>query len=98
MPLQVTRVQDRGRITLPRTIREKFHLKQGAFVAFVETEKGVVIQPAEAFINAGLDAICEELLDQGITLEDLIEQGRKVRGDLLQEFYGIRPSRNKGKK
>lgn len=92
MPTQIVRVRDRGQITLPRLIREKLHLKKGDLVAFVETEKGIVIQPAGVVINAALDAIGKELRDQRVTLEDLMEQERNVRGELLQEFYGIKPS------
>jgi AbrB family looped-hinge helix DNA binding protein len=95
MATQLIRVQDKGQVTLPRTIREKLHLKKGDLVTFVETEKGIVVQPVQVIIDSALDAIGEELREKGVTLTDLMEQGRKVRGDLLQEFYGIKPARKK---
>ena len=38
-----------------------------------------------------LDDIGRELKQRGVTLEDLIKDGREIRGDLLKELYGIEP-------
>jgi hypothetical protein len=36
-----------------------------------------------------LDSIGDILKKQGVSLEELIAQGRDIRTDLLQETYGI---------
>ncbi|GEM_PF-5439616 len=40
--------------------------------------------------NAMLDAIGEALREQGVTLDELIESGREIRGKLIEEQYGIK--------
>ena len=89
MPAQTTLVQAKGQVTIPAEIREKLNLKRGDRVVFIETEKGVVIQPAEIVINAAFDTIGKELKKEGVTLEQLIESGREIRGGLLEEEYGL---------
>ena len=89
MPTQTTLVQAKGQVTIPAEIREKLNIKKGDRVVFIETENGVVIQPAEIVINAAFDAIGKDLKKKGVTLEQLIRSGREIRGELLEEEYGI---------
>lgn len=89
MPAQTTLVQAKGQVTIPAEIREKLNLKKGDRVVFIETQNGVVIQPAEIVVNAAFDAIGKDLKKKGVTLEQLIKSGREIRGELLEEEYGI---------
>lgn len=45
--------------------------------------------PREAVINLAFSLIGKELRRKGISLEQLIKSGRRLRADLLQEEYGI---------
>ena len=47
-------VQVKGQVTTPLEIRKKLNLKQGDRFVFIETEKVVVIQPAEVVVSAAL--------------------------------------------
>lgn len=47
------------------------------------------IASREAELNKALDEIGNALREQGLTLEDTIERGREIRGQLLAELYGI---------
>ena len=38
-------VQEKGQVTIPAEIRKKLGLKKGDYVAFVETDQGVMISP-----------------------------------------------------
>ena len=49
--------------------------------------------PQNAELNAALDALGAALLDKGLDLETLIEDGREIRDELLVELYGIDPER-----
>jgi hypothetical protein len=60
-------------------------------VAVTETPEGVLITPQEVIAMKLLDQIGEALRERGVTLEELIESGREIRGQLLEEEYGIRP-------
>ncbi len=83
-------VQEKGQITIPVEIRRKLGLKRGDLVAFVETELGVLISPQEVVATKALDQIGHILREKGLTIEELIESGREIRGKLLQEEYGVK--------
>lgn len=89
MSTQVVRVQEKGQVTIPLEIRQRLNLKKGDLVTFVETEDGVLIKPAEVIVSEALDEIGKALKDKGISLEELIERGREIRGKLIEEKYGI---------
>lgn len=87
MPPPAVRVQERGQVTIPKEIREKLDLKTGDLVTFVETEAGVVIKPAEIVVSSALDEIGKALKEKGLSLEQMLERGRELRGDLIGEEY-----------
>ena len=89
MPSQGVRVQEKGQVTIPLAIRRKLKLKKGDLVTFVETEEGIFIKPAEIVVAEALNEIGKILKEKGITLEELIDNGRKMRGQILEEKYGI---------
>lgn len=83
------RVQEKGQVTIPLEIRRRLGLKKGDLVTFVETDKGILIQPAEVIVSAALEMIGESLKAKGITLDELIERGRTIRAELIKEEYGL---------
>jgi AbrB family looped-hinge helix DNA binding protein len=84
------RIQEKGQVTIPTTIRKKLNLRKGDMVTFVETKEGVLIKPAEILLTEALDEIGKALKSEGITLEQWIERGREIRGKLLEEMYGLK--------
>lgn len=80
-------IQKNGQVTLPQEWREKYNLKQGDLVSFVETDEGLLVLPREAIAMEALDRIGEALKEKGIKLEDLIQSGREIRGEIYQEKY-----------
>ncbi len=95
MPTTTVRVQEKGQVTIPLEIRKKLNLKKGDFVTFIPTDKGIVVQPVEVLITAALDKVGEELAERGVSLEQLIERGRDIRGELLKEVYGLTDSQSR---
>jgi AbrB family looped-hinge helix DNA binding protein len=85
----LVRVQDKGQVTLPVSVREQLGIKRGDLVAVSATPEGVLITPQRVVASALLDEIGEALAEQGLTLDELIESGREIRGELLREMYGI---------
>jgi hypothetical protein len=59
-------------------------------VAFVETENGILISPQEVLAMDALDRVGKVLEDQGVSLEELIESGRDIRGEMVEEDYGLK--------
>ena len=78
-------VQEKGQVTIPVEIRRKLGLEKGDLVAFVETEQGVLISPQETIAMDALDRIGKVLKEKGLTLEELMESGREIRGKLLEK-------------
>jgi antitoxin PrlF len=83
-------VQEKGQVTIPAEIRRKLGLKKGDLVAFVETEQGVLISPQKIIAMDALDKIGEVLKEKGLTLEELMESGREIRGKRLEEEYRLK--------
>lgn len=92
MPTATVRVQEKGQVTIPLEIRKKLKLKKGDLVTFIETKRGVLIQPAEVFVSAALEEIGQALKEKGLTLEELIDRGREIRGTLIEEEYSLKDS------
>ena len=93
MPTLSTLVQAKGQVTIPLAIRKKLNLKQGDRVVFVETEQGIIIQPAEIVVSAALEAIGKQLKGKGVTREQLLERGREIRAELIEEEYDLTDTR-----
>lgn len=87
----LVRVQEKGQVTLPASIRQRLGLKKGDLVSVTETREGILIRPQEIVTTQALDRIGEALREQGLSLDELIESGRAERGELLQEHYDIAP-------
>jgi AbrB family looped-hinge helix DNA binding protein len=88
-PQNLVRIQEKGQVTLPASIRARLGLKKGDLVAIVETPDGVLIKPQELIAADALRRIGEALREQGLSLEELITSGREERDDLLKELYDI---------
>lgn len=74
---------------IPDLIRRKFGLKTSDLIIVVETDKGLLLNPAQVGSIPALDTVGSALRRRGITLESLIESGRKIRSDLVKERYGL---------
>jgi antitoxin PrlF len=86
---KLVRVQEKGQVTIPQEIRKKLGLKRGDVVAVMETPEGVFITPQQVIATKALESIGDILKEQGLSLAELISQGRDIRSDLLEETYGI---------
>ena len=88
---KLVRVQEKGQVTLPSKVRKKLGLKKGDLVAVMETAEGVLITPQQVIANQALDKLGKTLKEKGLSLEELIESGREIRGQMVKEKYGIDP-------
>jgi AbrB family looped-hinge helix DNA binding protein len=90
-PIRLVRVQEKGQVTLPAEVRRSLGLKKGDVVAVTQTEDGVFISPQRVVALKALDRIGELLRAQGASLDELMESGREIRGELVKEKYGLAP-------
>ena len=87
--LKVSRVQKKGQVTIPIEIRDRLGIQEGDLIAFVETDEGVLITRQEIAAMRLLNQIGQALKEKGIDLDELIESGREIRGELVKERYGL---------
>lgn len=79
------RIQEKGQVTLPAELRRALGLKKGDLVAVTQTDDGVLITPQQVIAMKALDRVGELLREQGVSLEEMIESGRQLRGELSRE-------------
>ena len=89
MLTKLSRVQAKGQVTIPMEFRNELGLEKGDLVAFEKTEQGVLIRPQEIVAMETLDLIGEALKERGISLEELIDDGREIRSQFIEDEYGI---------
>jgi AbrB family looped-hinge helix DNA binding protein len=82
-------VQKGGQITIPVDLRQKLGIEKGGVVALTETEEGILLSPRRVLAVDALDRIGAVLKEQEITLDELIESGRDIRGEIVQREYGL---------
>ena len=92
MEPKLVRVQEKGQVTLPASIRSRLGIKRGDVVSVEETSEGILITPQRVIATEALNRLGDALRDTGITLDEWIELGRSQRDDLIREQYGIEPS------
>lgn len=83
-------IQENGQVTLPMEWLRKYGLKKGDLVSYVVNEDGsLTVVPRVALAMKVLDEIGDALKAKGITLAQLMADGRDIRGDILKDKYGI---------
>jgi AbrB family looped-hinge helix DNA binding protein len=87
----LTRIQEKGQITLPAELRRRLGVKKGDLVAVAETVDGILITPQQIVAFRDLAEIGAALKEQGFTLEEMIERGRAIREELVCEMDGLAP-------
>lgn len=91
MSTKYTSTIEEAGLNLPIEWFQKYGLGLGDEVTIIETEQGLVVLPRVTAALSALDQIGQALKDKGVTLEELMESGRDIRGDILREKYGIDP-------
>lgn len=87
-------IQENGQVTLPIEFRRRYGLKKGDVVVFRETSEGLLISPKETLVMKLLDQLGDALEANGVSLEELVESGREIRGEILRERYDIADEEN----
>lgn len=77
--LQV-QVKRRGRITLPKELRDAHNIEDGDLILFAEAGDGVMImQHKKSNVDRIADGIAQKLRKEGITLKDIRKEIKKIR-------------------
>ena len=76
-------IAQRGVIVLPKKLRDSYNLKPGDFITIIDLDGVLVLSPQRSQVDALADAIKETLVEQGETLESMLQALREER-----ERYG----------
>lgn len=88
--ISTVRVQEKGQVTIPQTIRRQLNLKKGDLVTFVSTENGVVIKTLDLAAEDMLATLEKTLLARGIRLSDVLARSQRVGADVLTREFNLR--------
>lgn len=80
-------IQRKGQLTIPVELRRKYGLEEGSVVDVIDEGDGIKIAPREVMALDALERIGKALKERGISLEEMIEGGRKVREEIYKEKY-----------
>ncbi|MBF8265712.1 MAG: AbrB/MazE/SpoVT family DNA-binding protein, partial [Dehalococcoidia bacterium] len=82
------RLGARRQITLPRKVCEKLRVLPGDTLEVAIEDSALVLKPNRARALNALREIQEAFRRSGITEEELLEDSRKIRKELIKERYG----------
>jgi AbrB family looped-hinge helix DNA binding protein len=86
---KVARVREKGDITIPKSLRQKWGIVPGDLLGFEETDRGLLLTRSEVIAKDALDEIGKLLREKGVTLDDWLATGRESRGEILSEEYNL---------
>ena len=75
----VTRMREKGQITIPSNIRESLHLSKDSILSVTKVGNGILITPGPSKFEAFANKFSKEAEKKGITLDDLLKDLRKIR-------------------
>ena len=88
MDQQVVFVRDRGRVTIPASVREEYGLEEGTALILAREKDRLVLYPSkEEYVEALLDQVGQALKERGIGLKELLEDGEDIREEVFRERY-----------
>jgi BRCT domain type II-containing protein len=85
-----SRIQENRQGTVPTVVRRASSTTTNKRSPRTSAAGSAVSASDKEKVLRALDEIGEALREQGLTLEDMIERGREIRGQLIEELYGIK--------
>lgn len=82
------RLERDGTVSIPAELLERRGFKEGDDVVIAETEQGILVMTRDEMRNRALEEMGRILKEEGVTLDDLVENGRVIREQIAREKYG----------
>jgi bifunctional DNA-binding transcriptional regulator/antitoxin component of YhaV-PrlF toxin-antitoxin module len=92
----VIQVRNRGVITLPADLREKYGIENGDIFRLVDLDGVFVLTPMVPMVPELAREIEQARLEAGLSIEDLLQGLREQRQRYVQEKYGTGKASGEG--
>ena len=83
----VVQVRDRGEITLPAELREKYGIEVGDVFRLVDLDGVLVLTPMSPMVPELAREIERARLETGLSIEELLEGLREQRAQYMKDKY-----------
>ena len=85
-------VRERGVVTLPAELREKYNIKNGKIFRLVDLDGIFVFVPMVPMVPELANEIERIRLESGLSIDELLDDLRKQRERYNKEKYGKQPA------
>jgi len=81
-------LRDKRQLTLPRDICEQLGIGPGDRLTLYVEDGALVAKPNKTIALDALHELQRMFKESDITLKELLENGRRIRRELVKEYYG----------
>jgi len=81
-------LRDKRQLTLPRDICEQLGIGPGDKLTLYVEDGALVAKPNKTIALDALHELQRMFKESDITLKELLENGRRIRRELVKEYYG----------
>ena len=75
----VTRMREKGQVTIPADIRESLRLSKDSMLSVTKVGDGILLTPKPSVFEVTSAGFMKEAGEKGITLNELLKDLRKIR-------------------
>lgn len=75
----VTRMREKGQVTIPAGIRESLHLSKDSMLSVTKVGDGILLTPKPSVYEAVSARFTKAAKEKGITLGDLLKDLKRIR-------------------
>jgi len=75
----VTKMREKGQITIPANIRESLHLSRDSVLSVSRVGDGILLTPKPSVFESVSEKFSKAAKTKGITLEDLLKDLKDIR-------------------
>ncbi len=75
----VTRMREKGQVTIPADIRESLHLSKDSILSVTKIGDGILLMPKTSIYEAVSAKFSKQAKEKGITLSSLLKDLKKIR-------------------
>lgn len=86
------KVRQRGQLTLPEPLRKSYGIREGSIINIFSLGSSIVMKPGALAVEKLQNTAKQELIDRGVTLEEMLKGLETVRKQYNAEHYNLKDS------